>query len=130
MTTVCTGGDYRLVNPAAQVARKIVTVTIADTATNGSANAPINGRILAIVADVPDLTGVAETLAIDIQDEDGTNLFAQKATIAENTKTRLDYQAAATPHGCICYGTTTFKCTASAGAQTGAKTIYLIVYYI
>jgi len=115
--------------PSNSVARKVVTVTILDTASNGSATAGIVGRILTIVADVPNLTG-AGTLAIDIKDEDGTAVFAQKAAIAENAKTVVQYQAAATPHGAIVSGTVTFTCTASAGAQTGDQTINLIIYYI
>lgn len=128
MATLCTAQEIRI-DPNYPVARKLVTVVIADTASSGTTSVYLNGRILAIVADVPDLTG-AGTLALDIQDEDGTNLFAQKATIAENAKSRLDFQAAATPHGAVVAGTVSFKCTASAGAQTGAQTINLIVYYI
>ncbi len=129
MATVCYSYDERH-SGIKPVARKLVTVTIANAAQTGNTVTEINGRILAIIADVPDLTGVAETLALDLQDEDGTNLFAQKATIAENTKTRLDYQAAATPHGAVCAGAVKFLCTTSTGVQTGAKTINLIVYYI
>lgn len=129
MSTVCYNYDNRS-SREKPVARKVVTVTIANAAQTGSTTTEINGRILSIIADVPDLTGVAETLALDLQNEDGTNLFAQKATIAENTKTRLDYQAAATPHGVICSGAVTFLCTTSAGVQTGAKTINLIVYLL
>ncbi len=130
MATICGSYDNRRSGIMTPVARKLVTVTIANAAQTGYTVVDINGRILAIIADVPDLTGVAETLALDLQDEDGTNLFAQKATIAENTKTRLDYQAAATPHGAICAGGVKFLCTTSIGVQTGAKTINLIVYYI
>ncbi len=129
MATKCGSYDNRRSGIMTPVARKLVTVTIADTAATGYTTADINGRILEIIADVPDLTG-AGTLALDLQDEDDTNLFAQKAAIAENAKSRLDFQAAATPHGAICSGAVKFLCTASAGAQTGAKTINLIVYYI
>lgn len=129
MTTLCDNMDYRAVSPSNQVARKVVTVIILNTASAGSATASIIGRILTVVADVPNLTG-AGTLAIDIKDEDGTAVFAQKAAIAENQKSVVQYQAAATPHGAIVNGTVTFTCTASAGAQTGNQTINLIIYYI
>lgn len=128
MATVCSTFDERhsRIKP---VARKLVTVTILNAASSGNTVTEINGRILEIVADVPDLTG-AGTLALDLKDEDGTLICAQKAAIAENAKTRLVYSAAATPHGAVCSGAVTFLCTASAGAQTGAQTINLIVYYI
>jgi len=129
MTTLCTDLDYRNVSSATPVARKVVTVTILNTASSGTANAAIIGSILTVVCDVPDLTG-AGTMALDILDEDTTAIFAQKAAIAENAKTVVQYQAAATPHGAIVNGTVTFKCTASAGAQTGDQTINLIIYYL
>lgn len=129
MTTLCDNIDYRNAGQAFPVARRVVSVTILDTASNGTANAGICGRILTVICDVPDLTG-AGTMALDILDEDTTAIFAQKTAIAENTKSVVQYQAAATPHGAICSGEITFKCTASAGAQTGDKTINLIVYYI
>ena len=129
MTTLCTSNDPRNYGGLYPVARKLVTVTIVDEATSGTSTAPINGRILAIIADVPALTG-SSTIAIDIQDEDGTNLFAQKASLAESTKTRWDLQAAATPHGAVCCGTVTFKCTGSEAQTDGDKVINLIAYYI
>lgn len=129
MTTLCSDIDYRALNPSNPVARKVVTVPILNTASSGSATASIIGRILTVICDVPNLTG-AGTLALDIKDEDGTAVFAQKTAIAENAKTVVQYQAAATPHGAIVNGTVTFTCTASAGAQTGDQTINLIIYYI
>lgn len=128
MTTLCTNIDYRAVSPSNPVARKVVTVTILNEASSGSATASIIGRILTIVADVPDLTTSAN-IALDIKDEDGTAVFAQKTGITKAQKSVVQYQAAALPHGAIVNGTVTFTCT-TADAQGANRTINLIIYYI
>lgn len=125
MATKCFDVDGRATKYP--IARKVVTVTIANGQSVGQANAVLNGHIERMIYDVPDLTGVG-TLTVDLLDEDTTNLYS-KAAIPENAKTVDNGMvAAATPNGIAVVETVTIKATASAGAQTGDQTIKVIMY--
>jgi hypothetical protein len=102
------------------------TLTILDTASSVVSSAyELNGRLKGVLLDIPDLTG-AGTVQIDIKDADGHTIYS-KASIAENQKTAIFVDANNHPLTLPLSGNHTITLTASAGAQTGAKNIAVVL---
>lgn len=128
MTTVATNFDERGRNKwKFPVARQVVTVTVAQSATTGSALANLNGEVIGFVYDVPALTGTAATATFDLLDEDGQT-WHSKASLAEGAKTIEKLLPDATPYRFGVVGTQTYKFTCSTSQTTAAVDINVIVY--
>ena len=127
-----------------RIQRHVVTTIIANAGTAGISNlGSISGRILMVRCVVPDLTGAGTATfllsnAVAIADPN-TSTIATKGSIAENATTILrptDFLewgiAEGIPiesrHGSSSHVEWRLEWTASAGAQTGAKTFTTTLY--
>lgn len=101
------------------IKKKLVTVTIAADGTTANANSEVlNGRIVAIMADVPALVGTT-TLTLTLKDSDGFTIYT-KASIAEGAKFSAYVDANNVPLALPIAGVCNVTCTAS-NAQTGVE---------
>lgn len=107
-----------------RIQRKTVSVGIADGQTVGTGTVVLNGRLLGVLTNPPDLTGTT-TITVAVEDEDSYTVFS-KASIAENAKTATYLDANNHPLRLPVAGSHTVRVTAS-NSQSGAKTIPVVL---
>ena len=109
------------------VAKLLVPVTIdpAVHTTIGETDVLLNGEIVGIVYDVPQLDDTP-TVTFKLEDKDDVEYHA-KASIAENTKTYEKLLPDTSPERFVFAGMATLQCTVS-GVQTSTNDINVLVY--
>ena len=109
------------------VAKLLVPVTIdpAVHTTIGETDVLLNGEIVGIVYDVPQLDDTP-TVTFKLEDKDDVEYHA-KASIAENTKTYEKLLPDTSPERFAFAGMATLQCTVS-GVQTSTNDINVLVY--
>lgn len=111
-------------NPVAKI---LVPVTIdpAVHTTIGETDVLLNGEIVGLVYDVPQLDDTP-TVTFKLEDKDDVEYHA-KASIAENTKTYEKLLPDTSPERFAFAGMATLQCTVS-GVQTSTNDINVLVY--
>lgn len=104
-----------------------VHIDVSASTTVGETDVMINGEVLALVYDVPDLDGTTPTITFKVENKDDTEIHS-KASIAENGKTLEKLLPDTSPQRFPVAGLTTFQVTASE-AQSTDKTVTVVVYY-
>ena len=109
------------------VAKKLVAVTIdpAVHTTIGETDVLLNGEIVGLVYDVPQLDDTP-TVTFKLEDKDDVEYHA-KASIAENAKTYEKLLPDTSPERFAFAGMATLQCTVS-GVQTSTNDINVLVY--
>ena len=109
------------------VAKLLVPVTIdpAVHTTIGETDVLLNGEIVGLVYDVPQLDDTP-TVTFKLEDKDDVEYHA-KASIAENTKTYEKLLPDTSPERFAFAGMATLQCTVS-GVQTSTNDINILVY--